>query len=123
MRARDNTFARNGSIEIAPNEIVRWSHIVALNDLQKVEGLNAANKLSDRHIHYSQQVMKVSRVNGMHKLSLRTKYIQSIPICEYCIMLQYLLNAPLLTKFKFNYIWIYMVRFYDLLIKISKPGG
>jgi hypothetical protein len=54
-----NIFARNGVIEVAPGEVARWSHIAALNEVQKVEGLAAANKLSDRHVHFSQQVMKV----------------------------------------------------------------
>lgn len=55
-----NAFCHVSRIDIPGVGQARWSHIVGLNTLQKKEGLSAANKLSDRHIHFKQQVMRVS---------------------------------------------------------------
>lgn len=41
------------------NEYVRWSYIVKLNAIQRKEGLVAANKLSNAHIYFKNQIMKV----------------------------------------------------------------
>lgn len=41
------------------SSIAQWHHIEALQDLQSKEGLHLANKLTDHHIHYQQQKMKV----------------------------------------------------------------
>ena len=87
-----NIFARNGVIEIAPDEVARWSNIVALNDLQKTEGLCAANKLTDRHIHYSQQIMKVSFI------SILTPF-KDVMNCELFRLL--ILNAAFINYFLF----------------------
>lgn len=55
-----NSFCRVGCIDVPGIGQARWSHVVGLNTLQKKEGLSAANKLSDRHIHFQQQIMRVS---------------------------------------------------------------
>lgn len=55
-----NVFCRLGHIDIPGVGKARWSHVADLNSLQKKEGLSAANKLSDRHIHFRQQIMRVS---------------------------------------------------------------
>lgn len=57
-----NTFSRN-NLTIPGIGIARWSHIMRLNQLQQKEGLHAANKLSDRHVYYQQQIMKVSKMH------------------------------------------------------------
>jgi hypothetical protein len=44
---------------------VRWQHIINLHNFQLQEGVTAANKLSDRHIHYQRQKMKVSKMSKM----------------------------------------------------------
>lgn len=54
-----NTFARVGNIEVPDGQYAQWNHITTLNDFQKQEGLVAANRLTDRHVHYQLQVMKV----------------------------------------------------------------
>lgn len=54
-----NTFARVGRIEVPDGQYAQWNHITTLNDFQKQEGLVAANRLTDRHVHYQLQVMKV----------------------------------------------------------------
>lgn len=55
-----NTLCRIGVIEVPGTGSAKWSHLQKLNELQKKEGLSAANKLSSRHIQYQQQIMKVS---------------------------------------------------------------
>ena len=54
-----NTFARLGVFTVPGLGTARWEHIARLHELQKAEGLTAANKLSDRHIKFQQQKMKV----------------------------------------------------------------
>lgn len=55
-----NSFARLGSIFLPDLSPARWSHLGLLNLSQKNEGLTAANKLSDRHMNFQQQKMKVN---------------------------------------------------------------
>ena len=40
--------------------LIQWRYIVNLHELQTAEGLKFANKLSDRHLHYSRNKMKVN---------------------------------------------------------------
>lgn len=54
-----NQFCNIDKIKIPGVGVAEWSHVVNLNKFQKSEGLTAANKLSDRHIQFSQQKMKV----------------------------------------------------------------
>ena len=69
-----NSFATVEEIEVESLGSAKWSHVVALNDIQQQEGLVAANRLSDRHVHYEQQKMKVSKgpycLQQGHMLSL-----------------------------------------------------
>lgn len=62
LKVARNTLARLGVIHVPGFGPDRWSHIVRLNNLQKSQGLNADNKLSDRHIKFEQQKMKVSSI-------------------------------------------------------------
>ncbi|KAL3204112.1 hypothetical protein MRX96_001093 [Rhipicephalus microplus] len=39
--------------------VIQWKHIEALHQLQEEESLNAANKLSQAHVEYHRQIMKV----------------------------------------------------------------
>jgi hypothetical protein len=48
----------------------RWFHISELHQLQEKEGLHAANKLSKRHIFFSQQKMKVKLATQTLSLSV-----------------------------------------------------
>lgn len=57
-----NTFARLQVFTIPGVGEAKWSHIAHLHELQKKEGLTAGNKLSDRHLHFEQQKMKVSNL-------------------------------------------------------------
>lgn len=54
-----NQFCDLGEIRMADDLVARWSDIVTLNHVQKKEMILAANKLSDRHIDFQQQKMKV----------------------------------------------------------------
>ena len=44
------------------NGAVRWSHIAMLHAYQLRHGLSAANKLSEKHIYFERQKMKVSLI-------------------------------------------------------------
>lgn len=46
-------------IYIDKSKSVKWFYIAELNKTQEVEGLHAANRLTRRHINFSQQKMKV----------------------------------------------------------------
>lgn len=54
-----NNFAKLKRIEIPEIGTASWNHIVRLHELQCREKLHAANKLSNRHIEFEQQKMKV----------------------------------------------------------------
>lgn len=60
-----NAFSRH-NLTIPGIGVARWTHIMRLNDIQQKEGLHAANKLSNRHIFYQQQIMKVSCTIACH---------------------------------------------------------
>ena len=55
-----NQFCALQNIEIPFSGTARWSHLKQLNETQKKEELRAANRLTDRHIEFHQQKMKVS---------------------------------------------------------------
>lgn len=40
--------------------LIKWEHFMILNECQNQEGLHLANKLSNRHIHYRNEKMKVA---------------------------------------------------------------
>lgn len=54
-----NQFCDLKEIHMEDRGVARWSHIEKLNTFQKKEGLTAANKLTDRHVHFEHQKMKV----------------------------------------------------------------
>ncbi|KAI5634401.1 transposase protein domain-containing protein [Phthorimaea operculella] len=54
-----NTFESKRIIFGPDDKPIRWQLIVNLNNLQKSEGLNFANKLTNRHIAFRNEVMKV----------------------------------------------------------------
>lgn len=54
-----NNFAKLRRIEVPGVGTAQWSHIVRLHELQCREKMHAANKLSNRHIEFEQQKMKV----------------------------------------------------------------
>jgi hypothetical protein len=47
-----------------PNGFVKWCHLDVLNRLQNTIGLRLANKLSDRHLNFHQQKMKVPKLQA-----------------------------------------------------------
>ena len=55
---------------------IKWEHIHLLQEIQKSEGLNFANKLGIRHVDFQKQKMKVKLAAQVVKyvfLSLREK--------------------------------------------------
>lgn len=58
-----NQFCAMGEVILPGEGTAKWSHLISLNDFQKRHGLSAANKLSDRHIQFEQQKMKVRKIN------------------------------------------------------------
>ena len=60
MKLVRNIFASVNGVVIPHTGTAKWAHIKKLNEIQKKEGLVAANRLSDRHIHFEQQKMRVS---------------------------------------------------------------
>lgn len=54
-----NLFGKMKEIRVC-GEVVRWSHIERLFEIQSREGLKAANKLSIKHINWQKQKMKVN---------------------------------------------------------------
>lgn len=55
-----NIFAKLGSIEVPGIGTASWKHVANLHELQEREQLRAGNKLTNRHIRFEQQKMKVS---------------------------------------------------------------
>lgn len=51
MQAYSPIFSPSGSI--------CWQHIVHLNNVQKKSGLHAANRITDKHVKFDNQKMKV----------------------------------------------------------------
>lgn len=39
--------------------IISWKYIVQLNNVQKNSGLHAANRVTDKHVNFANQKMKV----------------------------------------------------------------
>ena len=54
-----NQFCAMQEITVPGRGIARWIHLSELNKFQRQQSLTAANKLSDRHIDFQQQKMKV----------------------------------------------------------------
>lgn len=54
-----NTFGDTKILVDVNNQIIQWSDIVALHDLQESEGMHLGNKLRNVHINYVKQKMKV----------------------------------------------------------------
>ena len=46
----------------SPNGLIKWRDIETLNKIQNNIGLRSCNKLSDRHVNFHQQIMKVSNL-------------------------------------------------------------
>ena len=40
--------------------LISWRYIIHLNDVQTKDGLHAANKVTQKHVHFENQKMKVS---------------------------------------------------------------
>jgi hypothetical protein len=58
---------------------VRWQHIVGLHEYQVREGISAANKLSERHIAYERQKMKVRIMQyNRYTVTIYDKYVFTI---------------------------------------------
>lgn len=53
-----NTWFQNEVISSESGPI-KWSFIKHLHDIQQIAGLRAANKLTDKHLNYHQQKMRV----------------------------------------------------------------
>jgi hypothetical protein len=54
-----NLLQAYGSIK-SPDDVIEWKYIVRLQGVQNNIGLRLANKLSDRHINFMQNKMKVT---------------------------------------------------------------
>lgn len=67
---------------------INWKHIVQLNDIQIKDGLHAANKLTDKHVHFDSQKMKVSlaaqTLSRSVTVALRTLRDLGYPQFEHC---------------------------------------
>ena len=71
-----NQFCNIGQIKIPGVGVAKWKHLSDLNNFQKDQGLSAANKLSDRHIQFSQQKMKVTNLLFIFPSLLVLEYFQ-----------------------------------------------
>jgi len=47
------------SFELPGKGVVSWDYVEKLQNMQKSDGLHAANKLTDDHLHFEQAKMKV----------------------------------------------------------------
>lgn len=54
-----NTFGDTHNLIDKNNQIIQWSHIIKLHELQESEGMHLGNKLRSAHVNYNQQKMKV----------------------------------------------------------------
>ncbi|KAL3204111.1 hypothetical protein MRX96_001093 [Rhipicephalus microplus] len=69
--------------------VIQWKHIEALHQLQEEESLNAANKLSQAHVEYHRQIMKVKLAAQPFSASV-SKALEvasqlSLPVFEGCL--------------------------------------
>jgi len=63
-----NQFCALQEIHIPGVGIAKWAHLASMNDYQKRHGLTAANKLSDRHVMFQQQKMKVCQFESVNNI-------------------------------------------------------
>lgn len=60
------------------NNKVQWKYLEKLNELQEKEGLHLANKLTNLHIHYKKQIMKVRLATQLFSSSVA----DALEFCE-----------------------------------------
>lgn len=73
-----NTFESKKIIFNPDGKLIKWQLIVNLNRLQKSAGLNFANKLSNRHIAFRNEVMKVKLATQLLSRSIA----RALELCD-----------------------------------------
>ncbi|KAM3605598.1 uncharacterized protein V6R79_001603 [Siganus canaliculatus] len=77
---------------------ISWKYIVHLNDVQKKSGLYAANKVNDKHVHFTNQKMKVSlaaqTLSNSVAVALRT--LRDLKEPEFLSVLGFVINIDTL---------------------------
>lgn len=74
-------------INIPSRGFVKWKHITDLQNLQVVEGLTLANRLSESHVHYTTQKMKVKLAVQLLSASV-AKALQFLRLQKYALFLE-----------------------------------
>lgn len=96
-----NHFAAKKIIYDDTNEPVNWYYLWKLNEIQKVEGLTFANKITDRHISFANEKMKVklasqlfskSAADSLSYLQSTNKYNQTFSKCSSTIRFVEIMN-------------------------------
>lgn len=77
-----NTFEAKKVIFTNNNKEIRWRLITALNQLQTSQGLNFANKLSQRHINFRNEIMKVKLATQLLSRSIS----RALDLCDQLII-------------------------------------
>lgn len=54
-----NTFGDIHTLVDVNNNMIQWSHIIKLHEIQENEGMHMGNKLRNAHVNYYKQKMKV----------------------------------------------------------------
>lgn len=65
-----NTFEKKRLLFDADNKQIRWQLLINLHKIQEKEGLRFGNKVSDRHIYFRQQIMKVKLATQLLSMSV-----------------------------------------------------
>lgn len=72
-----NTIGDKKNLQNMNGDKISWSYITFLHEMQEIEGLRMANKLTKAHINYKKQIMKV-------KLATQTISESVANAIEYC---------------------------------------
>lgn len=81
-----NQFCSLGEIRIPSFGVAKWKHIHDLNKFQQKEFLSAANKLTDKHVAFAQQKMKVSNLLRDIKIVSESRVWRWVGVYTHCIL-------------------------------------
>lgn len=73
-----NTFEKKRLLYDNNDKQIKWQLVINLNKLQQNEGLRFGNKLTPRHIHFRQQIMKVKLATQL----LSTSVAKALLLCD-----------------------------------------
>lgn len=73
-----NTFESKKIIFNKFDKEIKWHLLINLNNLQKNQGLNFANKLSERHLNFRNEIMKVKLATQL----LSKSVAKALELCE-----------------------------------------